>query len=167
MRTAIPLFLLLGFAAGSFAQNAPALQFKGDQPLSKHAAIAAGPATVTAAAGEKISIYVDMTPNPGVHVYAPGAKDYIPVKLTVQPKPELKAGKLTYPKSENVFFAPLNETVPVFQKPFRLTQDVTVAKTAKPGSTIAVAGTLDFQACDDKVCFVPESVPVAWTVTVK
>ena len=34
-------------------------------------------------------------------------------------------------------------------------------------STVAVAGTLEFQACDDKVCFVPESVPVSWTVTIK
>ena len=66
-----------------------------------------------------------------------------------------------------MFFEPLNETVPVFQKPFRLTQDVTVAKNAKPGSTIAVSGTLDFQACDDKVCFVPESVPLTWTLVVK
>lgn len=149
------------------AQSAPPLQFRGTQPLSKHAAIVPGPATVTAAAGEKISLYVDMTPNPRVHVYAPGAKDYIPVKLTLQPQPDVKAGKLTYPKSETVFLEALNETVPVFQKAFRLTQDATVAKGAKPGSTISVAGTLDFQACDDKVCFVPESVPLTWTVTVK
>ena len=35
------------------------------------------------------------------------------------------------------------------------------------GSTVTVAGTVDFQACDDKLCFVPESVPVIWTVTVR
>ena len=161
------VLLLLTATTTVLAQTAPSLQFKGNQPLSKHAAIAPGPSPVTAAAGEKISLFVDMTPNPGVHVYAPGAKDYIPVKLTLQAQSDVKAGKLSYPKSENVFFAPLNETVPVFQKAFRLTQEATVAKNAKPGSTISVAGTLDFQACDDKVCFVPESVPLTWTVTVK
>src|SRR5258707_9039255 len=39
------------------------------------------------------------------------------------------------------------------QKPFRLTQDVTVDRSAKPGSTVVVAGTVSYQACDDKVCF--------------
>jgi len=34
--------------------------------------------------------------------------------------PELKLGKVAYPKSETMTF--LDEKVPVFQKPFRLTQ---------------------------------------------
>ena len=149
-----------------FAQSAPSLQFRGGE-LSKHAAITMPAATAGAAAGEKVSLVVEMTPNPGIHVYAPGAKDYLPVKLTLKPQPDIKVGKLTYPKSEMVHFAALNETVPVYQKPFKLLQDVTLAKPAKPGSTLAVSGTLEFQACDDQVCFVPESVPVSWTVTVK
>ena len=60
-----------------------------------------------------------------------------------------------------------NEKVPVFEKPFRLTQDVTLAKSLKPGATVSSPGRSNFQACDDKVCFPPESVPVSWTVTVK
>src|SRR5882672_5703430 len=163
-------FCVLGvFAAyvSLSAQATPTLQFRGNQPLSKHAAIATAPATLTAAPGGKVALFVDMTPNPGVHVYAPGAKDYLPVKVTLKPQADLKAGKITYPKSEMMFFAPLNETVPVYQKPFRLAQDVTLGKSLKAGSTLTLAGTLEFQACDDKVCFVPESVPVTWTVAVK
>jgi Disulphide bond corrector protein DsbC len=60
-----------------------------------------------------------------------------------------------------------DEKVSVFQKPFRLTQDVTLDTSAKPGSTVAVAGTVNFQACDDRVCYPPENAPVSWTVTVK
>ena len=149
------------------AQNAPSLQFRGAAPVSKHAAVTTPPATASSASAEKLSLVLEMTPNPGIHVYAPGAKDYLPVKLTLKPQPDIRVGKLTYPKSEMVHFAALNETVPVYQKPFKLLQDVTVAKSLKAGSTIAVAGTLEFQACDDTVCFVPESVPVSWTVTVK
>jgi len=78
---------------------------------------------------------------------------------------EIKAGKLAYPKSEMMTFA--DEKVPVFQKPFRLTQDVTVDKSAKPGSTVTVSGTVNYQACDDRVCYPPESAPVTWTVVVK
>ena len=46
---------------------------------------------------------------------------------------------------------PLDETVPVFQKPFRLTQDVTVdhvRRSRDDGDRIA--GTVDYQACDDQ-----------------
>jgi DsbC/DsbD-like thiol-disulfide interchange protein len=152
-------------SASLLVQAVPTLQFRG--PTSKHATITSGPAPISAAAGEKVSLFVDMSPNKGVHVYAPGAKDYLPVKVTLKPTADVKVGKLAYPKSEMVFFAPLKETVPVFAKPFRMTQDVTLAKTVKPGATVSLEGTLEFQACDDNVCYVPESVPVTWTVTVK
>jgi hypothetical protein len=89
------------------------------------------------------------------------------VKVTFKPQADVRVGKTVYPKSETMFFAPLNETVPVYQKAFRLAQDVTLGKSLKAGSTVTLAGTLEFQACDDQVCFVPESVPVSWTVTVK
>jgi DsbC/DsbD-like thiol-disulfide interchange protein len=163
MRTVL---LVLLCSTGLHAQNAPSLQFRGSQPLSKHVAIATPPVAGTAP-GEQVPLTVEMTPNPGIHVYAPGAKDYLPVKLTLKPQAEAAAGKLTYPKSEMVHFEVLNETVPVYRKPFTLRQDVTLKKSLKPGSTVTVAGTLEFQACDDQVCFVPESVPVSWTVAIK
>ena len=31
-----------------------------------------------------------------------------------------------YPKADDYFFKPLNEHVPVYQKPFRVIQDVTI-----------------------------------------
>jgi hypothetical protein len=61
----------------------------------------------------------------------------------------------------------VDEKVPVFNKPFKLTQDATLAKTAKPGSTVTAEGKINLQACDEKVCYPPETVPVSWIVTVK
>ena len=146
------------------AQSAPALQFKGS-PESKHAIIAASPAGVTAAPGGKIALFVEVTPKANIHVYAPGSKDYIPITVKPDAAPQMKFGKVTYPKSEMMTFG--GETVPVFQKPFRLTQDATLDKSAKPGSNVTVAGTVHFQACDDRVCYPPESVPISWSVMVK
>ena len=136
-------------------------------PVKKpgHATILATPADVSGKAGEKLVLFVDVTPKPGMHVYAPGNADYIPITVKLNPVPEIKAGKLAYPKSEVMTLA--DEKVSVFQKPFRLTQDVTLDKSAKPGSKITVSGTVDYQSCDDKVCYPPESAPVTWTVTVK
>jgi hypothetical protein len=31
----------------------------------------------------------------------------------------------------------------------------------------SITGTFEYQACDDKVCFTPQSVPLSWTVAVK
>ena len=134
-------------------------------PKPGHATILASPTEVNGAAGAKLVLFVDVTPKPGIHVYAPGSKDYIAVAVKLAPQSQIKAGKLEYPKSEMMSFA--DERVPVFQKPFRLTQGVTLDKSLKPGATVTIAGTLTYQACDDRVCYPPESAPVAWTVTVK
>jgi DsbC/DsbD-like thiol-disulfide interchange protein len=130
-----------------------------------HATILSSPAEVNGAAGAKLALFVDVSPKPGIHVYAPGSENYIPITVKLNAQPEIKAGKLAYPKSETMTF--LDEKVPVFQKPFRLTQDVTLDKSAKAGSTVTVSGTVNYQACDDRVCYAPESAPVTWSVIVK
>jgi len=161
MRTSAFIVLL---SAAVFAQNTPSLQFRGDQG-SKHATITAAPADAGGVVGRKVSLFVDVTPKPGIHVYAPGSNDYIPISLKLEPAAAIKPGKLTYPKSEMMTFGA--ERVPVFQKPFRLTQEVTLDKSMKPGTAVPIAGTVHLQACDDKVCFPPETVPIKWNVTVK
>ena len=134
-------------------------------PKPGHATILPSPLEVNGTAGAKLALFVDVTPKPGIHVYAPGSKDYIPITVKLNPQAEVKLGKVAYPKSEMMSFA--DEKVPVFQKPFRLTQDITLDKSAKPGSTVTVSGTVSYQACDDRVCYPPESAPVSWTVLVK
>jgi len=138
------------------------LQFRGG---SSHATIAPAPAAVTGAAGAKVSLALDVTPKAGIHVYAPGTKDFIPIELKLDAQPDIKAGKVVYPKSETMTFG--DEKVPVFEKPFKLTEDVTIARTAKPGSTLTVNGNVHLQACTDQICYPPETIPVSWTLTVK
>ncbi len=145
--------------------TALAAQLIAPAPKPGHATILASPALVSGAAGAKLALFVDVAPKPGIHVYAPGSNDYIPITVKLTPQAEVKFGKVAYPKSEMMTFA--DEKVPVFQKPFRLTQDITLDKSAKAGSTVTVAGTVNYQACDDRVCYPPESAPVSWTVTVK
>ena len=141
------------------------LQVIAHAPKPGHAAILSSPVEVSGAAGAKLALFVDVTPKPGIHVYAPGSKDYIPITVKLNAAPEIKTGKLAYPKSETMVFA--DEKVPVFQKPFRLTQDVTLGKSAKAGSTVTVSGTVHYQACDDRVCYAPETAPVTWSIAVK
>ena len=32
---------------------------------------------------------------------------------------------------------------------------------------MAISGMLNYQACDDKVCFNPQSVPLSWTISLR
>jgi hypothetical protein len=67
----------------------------------------------------------------------------------------------------------LNEHVPVYQRPFRIVQDVMLdpsregSAALKDVTTLTIAGTFEYQACDDKVCFSPQSIPLSWTIGVK
>lgn len=115
--------------------------------------------------GQTVKLFIDVTPKPTMHVYAPGAKDYLPIALELN-SAGVRAGKLTYPAPQDWYFEPTKEHVPVYQSPFRLTQDVVIAPTVKPG-TLIVTGVLKYQACDDTICYNPVTAPVSWTVSVK
>jgi DsbC/DsbD-like thiol-disulfide interchange protein len=116
---------------------------------------------VTAQPDGFVSFVVEMEPRQGMHVYAPGAGDYQVITLAIDESPRVRPRPLKYPASEIYLFQPLNEKIPVYQKPFTLTRDAVVPKAAEP---LVVTGRLDYQACDDKVCFAPVSVPLEWTV---
>jgi DsbC/DsbD-like thiol-disulfide interchange protein len=159
------LFVLL-MSTVVAAQAAPNLTFRGGRDRPLHAVVTAGPADLGVKAGTKAMLFIDVTPNPNIHVYAPGAKDYIPITVKLEPQVNVRFGKLLYPKSEMMTFA--DEKVPVFQKPFRLTQEVTtLGASLQPGATVTVKGTVEYQACDDKVCYAPESAPVSWSLIVR
>ena len=115
----------------------------------------------------------DVVPHRGVHVYAPGADGYRVVGVRLEPQPWIRALPAKYPASQIYFFKPLNERVPVFQKPFTLLQDIALEGTPQAQAalrgrdSLTVTGTLEYQACDDTICFNPESVPLSWTFTLR
>jgi hypothetical protein len=96
-----------------------------------------------------------------MHVYAPGADDYRIIALQIDEQSDLRLRPQHYPASETYHFLPLNEKIPVYQKPFSLSIGAR-AETAR--KALAVTGRLEYQACDDQVCFAPVTVPLAWTV---
>jgi len=124
-----------------------------------------------AAPGHKVSLLVDVSPKPKMHVYAPGQEGYIAITLRLDADPAFTAGKAKYPAGEKLFMKILNETQLVYAKPFRIVQDVTLALTremrqraAADGASLTIKGTLRYQACDDKICYLPANVPVEWRV---
>lgn len=138
-----------------------------------HLSLAASISDITVAPGERLTIALDITPRRGMHVYAPGAHTYQVVRLVFDPQPWLRPQAIEYPPSEIYFFKPLNERVEVYAKPFRLTNDVTilatpdVQKMLAARESITITGALEYQACDDTVCFNPSRIPVSFDLRLK
>ena len=98
-----------------------------------------------------------------MHVYSPGQKGYIAITVTLEENAAITAAKAKYPPGEKFFMPALNETQLVYAKPFRIAQDVTL----KPGASsdpVVIKGSVRYQACDDKICYLPQTVPVEWTI---
>ncbi len=78
-----------------------------------------------------------------------------------------------FPAAEDYFFAPLNEHVPVYQRPFRIVQDLEIDPSPEASGALKdrremrITATLAYQACDDKVCFAPQSAPITWTIALR
>jgi DsbC/DsbD-like thiol-disulfide interchange protein len=122
--------------------------------------------------GTRISVEVAVTPKKGMHVYAPGSA-YRAVAIRIQPDPLIRTHDPVYSEPTLYVFKPLNEEVLVYSAPFRIVLDITAGDTAaeqarlRARSRLTIKGKLEYQACDDTVCYLPTSVPLEWTVRVK
>jgi peroxiredoxin len=143
------------------------------QVSTEHLDLQAYPSDPSASLGTRFSLAVDVRPKRGMHVYAPGATGYRVITLNVKPQPHVRTMPVPYPASEIYYFKPLNERVPVYQKPFTLVMDVVPDATAEARKALAgrtelvIDGTLEYQACDDKICYNPMSLPLSWKVALR
>ena len=116
---------------------------------------------------------LDITPERGIHVYAPGTHSYQVVRLVFDSQTWLRAHSTQYAPSAIYHFKPLNERVEVYSRPFRLTNDLTilatpdVQKMLATQESITITGALEYQACDDKICFNPSRVPLTFSLKLK
>jgi peroxiredoxin len=146
---------------------------EGTQVSTDHLQLKTYPGESAVAPGNRLALALEITPGPGMHVYAPGAAGYRVIALTIDQQPFLRVLPMSYPDSEIYLFEPLNERVPVYQRPFTLLQDMVLeghrqAQAALKGrNSLTITGRLDYQACDDKICFNPVSIPLSWTVGLK
>ena len=122
--------------------------------------------------GSMFSLAVDVEPKENMHVYAPGAEDmgYRVIGLNMAPSDYVRFEEVDFPDSEIYHFKPLDEHVPVYLRPFTILQGAVVDASAekeeelKEIQALTLSGTLDYQACDDAICYLPVSVPVTFTL---
>ncbi|MCY4658434.1 MAG: protein-disulfide reductase DsbD family protein [Acidobacteria bacterium] len=146
----------------------------GSSGETAHLEISASQSNPDILVGSRFHLALDITPKPKMHVYAPGAEElgYRVIGLELEVPSFLRVLPAEYPASEIYHFEPLDEHVPVYQRPFRLVQEIVVEGDPESAARIAeidaltLTGRLDYQACDDAICFNPASVPLTWTLTV-
>jgi peroxiredoxin len=145
----------------------------GTRISTAHLDVTTYPSSAEIAPGDRFSAALDIQPHAQIHVYAPGAKGYRVIALSIEPNPQVRLMPMQFPPSEIYFFKPLNERVPVYRKPFRLVQELVLegtpqAQAALRGKdSVSVKGTLEYQACNDTECFNPVSVPLSWSMKLR
>lgn len=143
------------------------------QASTQHLDLRAYSSDTSASPGTRFSLVVDVTPKRGMHVYAPGATNYRIVALTIEPHAHVRVMPVKYPPSEIYHFVPLDERVPAYQMPFTLISEVVLDATAEARKALAgttdlvLRGALDYQACDDTICYNPVSLPLSWRMPLR
>jgi hypothetical protein len=142
----------------------------GNEVAGKQLKLEARTSNVVVAAGQRVLLTLDIEMKPNMHVYAPGVEGYIPIDWKMKESDAEAAQEASYPPSEKLHLAAIDETVPVYRDHFRLTREITIGQDAKvrplldSSGKFTVEGTLRYQACDDRVCYIPQELAVKWVL---
>lgn len=128
--------------------------------------------------GSRVTLAAEVTLPPEVHVYAPGVKGYKPIALHIDSMPDVAVRSTHYPQSKVLLLPAIHESVPVYEGTFKIAQDVTISydrnfikslmsENNGAGKSIALKGSLFYQACDATKCYLPEKAQVSWELMVK
>jgi hypothetical protein len=141
-----------------------------NQVETKHLTVVASSSDSVAHPGDRVRLILDVELKPGMHVYSPGVQSsYIPIDWQVPESKAWLAHPATYPPSKSLHLPAIRETVPVYQGRFRLARDLTIGQNPEvrpllsASGDLIVEGALRYQACDDKTCYPPQTVPLKWT----
>lgn len=115
---------------------------------------------------------VEVTPVPGFHVTGRDVpQDYVPIELAIVAGEDIEVEGIDYPDQEYMTFETLRETIPVYKGPFTVKARCLGTKRVRDEENSEVKGTLSYQACDDRQCYIPEtltlSVPLRYLPHVK
>lgn len=169
------LLLIVGICAIFGPGLFPLVAAQGAGPVrndTMHLTVNTSLSDVEAAPGKTLTLSFAVTPKRAMHVYAPGKHDYQVITVKIDPQPWLKVAPTSYPPSEIYHFKELDEKVETYGKPFTLVQGVSIlntaaAKKALGAGPVKLSGKLEYQACDDRVCYAPTRIPVSFELTVK
>ncbi len=95
----------------------------------------------------------------------PRDKGLIPATLTITPAEGVTVAEIVYPPASDLKQAGSEQPLSVYEREFLVGVRLNVAASAAPGD-ITLSGRFRYQACDEKMCYMPVSEPVEWTLRV-
>lgn len=114
-------------------------------------------------------VELDFRVKPGFHINSnhPNSPYLIPTVLKLDAPTDIAIGKVDYPVGRNLTFpfAP-EEKLNVYSGDFAVKVAVHPLHTVMPGK-YNVRGQLRYQACDNRACYPPKTLPVRFEVQVK
>jgi cytochrome c biogenesis protein CcdA len=103
----------------------------------------------------------------GLHLQsnAPYEPNYIPTVLWLDTPDGVSGVEVVFPDATDFVQAGVAEPLAVFEHEFVIGVQVAIAAGHAPGE-VSVPALFRYQACDDKVCFPPQTMEAAWTFRV-
>lgn len=131
------------------------------QVQGKQLTASVGASNSTIGAGERVALIIDIDLEPNMHVYAPGVEGYIPIDWQMESSAAADVHAPEFPKPEKLYLKAIDETVPAYREHFRLIRDIAIS----PGASgpLTLDGALRYQACDDRICYIPQTLHLNWT----
>ena len=145
-------------------------------PLVGHAQRTGAPrrATVTPIAesdgvrpGSSVKVALKVSLEDGYHSQANKPKDpnLIPTELTPETPPGVTVSEIVFPEPSQLKQENVPEPLLVFEHEFTIGVVLDVGRDV-PAGEINVPASLHYQACNDKMCFFPVTIPTSWTLNV-
>ena len=136
--------------------------------VAKHASVSTAASTPIAMPGHRILLSLEIDLPARMHVYAPGVSGYIPVEWKMDQTGGTKLHSVQFPAPEKLYLKAIKETALVYRRKVRLTREVTFGQESalkplvSPSGELVLKGSFRYQACDDRECYIPETVPIEW-----
>jgi len=107
--------------------------------------------------GHRLGVTVDFGVAPGWHIYGePLPPEYTPTKVKFD-SDLIQGQSLKFPAPTPLRFEALDQTFPVYHGSFKVVGNVVLKPKLSPGN-YKLAGTIEFQECNDSMCKIPQSV---------
>lgn len=138
----------------------------GEAHTTKHLSIQESASPGQVKPGSRVTLMLDVELKPGMHVYAPGVQsDYIPIQWKMSEAPGATIDPAKFPAPENLYLQAIDETVPAYTGKFRITREIRISDKASAGA-LSLEGKFRYQACDDRLCYIPQTVPLTWSIKI-
>ena len=165
MKVGIARQIAWSIAAGLLLATPGSVQAQGLRPVPAELAPAVDRDGVRAGEPSRVAVQVRLPEGMHVNANQPRDPSLIPIVLTVDPPPGVSVVEIAYPEPTDLEQMGAEEPLAVYEREFAIGVQLELAGDLPPGE-IVVPASLRYQACDDRMCYIPGTVTADWTLRV-